>query len=117
MAQDNSLGFAIFDTPMDAFTASTFSVKQGTAAVAGTLAASADGMSVIFAPAAALSPNTVYTATIALGSLATIFTLIRVLSIPDTFFDTANRGIGIFISLVAAVVLIIAGLLRAAEEL
>ena len=54
---------------------------------------------------------------IALGSLATIFTLIRVLSIPDTFFDTANRGIGIFISLVAAVVLIIAGLLRAAEEL
>ena len=54
---------------------------------------------------------------IALGSLATIFTLIRVLSIPDTFFDTANRGIGIFISLVAAVALIIAGLLRAAEEL
>jgi hypothetical protein len=54
---------------------------------------------------------------IALGSLATIFTLIRVLSIPDTFFDTANRGIGIFISLIAAVALIIAGLLRAAEEL
>jgi hypothetical protein len=54
---------------------------------------------------------------IALGSLATIFTLIRVLSIPDTFFDTANRGIGIFISLVAAVALIVAGLLRAAEEL
>jgi hypothetical protein len=54
---------------------------------------------------------------IAFGSLATIFTLIRVLSIPDTFFDTANRGIGIFISLVAAVALIIAGLLRAAEEL
>jgi hypothetical protein len=43
--------------------------------------------------------------------------LIRVLSIPDTFFDTANRGIGIFISLVAAIALIIAGLLRAAEEL
>jgi hypothetical protein len=54
---------------------------------------------------------------IAFGSLATIFTLIRVLSIPDTFFDTANRGIGIFISLIAAVALIIAGLLRAAEEL
>ena len=54
---------------------------------------------------------------IAFGSLATIFTLIRVLSIPDTFFGTANRGIGIFISLVAAVALIIAGLLRAAEEL
>src|SRR6202051_1602684 len=54
---------------------------------------------------------------IALGSLATIFVLIRVLSIPDTFFGTAHRGIGIFISLVAAVALIIAGLLRAAEEL
>lgn len=54
---------------------------------------------------------------IAFGSLATIFTLIRVLSIPDTFFDTANRGIGIFISLIAAVALILAGLLRAAEEL
>ena len=54
---------------------------------------------------------------IALGSLATIFTLIRLISIPDTFFDTAGRGIGIFISLAAAVALIIAGLLRAAEEL
>jgi len=54
---------------------------------------------------------------IAFGSLATIFTLIRILSIPDTFFDTANRGIGIFISLIAAVALIVAGLLRAAEEL
>jgi hypothetical protein len=54
---------------------------------------------------------------IAFGSLATIFTLIRLLSIPDTFFGTAGRGIGIFISLIAAVALILAGLLRAAEEL
>ena len=54
---------------------------------------------------------------IGFGSLATIFILIRLLSIPDTFLDTANRGIGIFISLAAAVALIIAGLLRAAEEL
>ncbi len=54
---------------------------------------------------------------VAFGSLATIFVLIRIISIPDTFFDTAGRGIGIFISLVSAVVLIIAGLLRAAEEL
>jgi hypothetical protein len=54
---------------------------------------------------------------IALGSLATIFVLIRLISIPDTFFATAGRGIGIFISLVAAVALIVAGLLRAAEEL
>jgi len=54
---------------------------------------------------------------IALGSLATIFVLIRLISIPDTFFDTAGRGIGIFISLIAAIALIGAGLLRAAEEL
>jgi hypothetical protein len=54
---------------------------------------------------------------IALGSLATIFVLIRIISIPDTFFDTAGRGIGIFISLLAAILLIVAGLLRAAEEL
>jgi len=54
---------------------------------------------------------------VAFGSLATIFVLIRIISIPDTFFGTAGRGIGIFISLVSAVVLIIAGLLRAAEEL
>ncbi len=54
---------------------------------------------------------------IALGALATIFVLIRVISIPDTFFGTAGRGIGIFISLAAAVLLIVAGLLRAAEEM
>jgi hypothetical protein len=54
---------------------------------------------------------------IALGSLATIFVLIRVISVPNEFFGTAGRGIGIFISLVASVLLIGAGLLRAAEEL
>src|SRR5260370_11195907 len=54
---------------------------------------------------------------IALGSLATIFVLIRLISIPDTFFDTAGRGIGIYISFLAAIALIVAGLLRAAEEL
>ena len=54
---------------------------------------------------------------IALGSLATIFVLIRLISIPDTYFATAGRGIGIFISLIAAIALIVAGLLRAAEEL
>ena len=54
---------------------------------------------------------------IALGSLATIFVLIRLISIPDTFFDTGGRGIGLVISLLAALALIAAGLLRAAEEL
>jgi hypothetical protein len=54
---------------------------------------------------------------IALGSLATIFVLIRLISVPDTFFGTAGRGIGIFISLFAALGMIVSGLLRAAEEL
>ncbi|HTZ06331.1 MAG TPA: hypothetical protein VMB53_11290 [Gaiellaceae bacterium] len=53
---------------------------------------------------------------IALGSLATIFVLIRLISIPDTYFATAGRGIGLFISLVSALALIAAGLMRAAEE-
>jgi hypothetical protein len=54
---------------------------------------------------------------VALGSLATIFVLIRLISIPDAFFGTAGRGIGIYISLLAALALIASGLLRAAEEL
>jgi hypothetical protein len=54
---------------------------------------------------------------IALGSLATIFVLIRLISIPDTFFGTAGRGIGLAISLLSALALIAAGLLRAGEEL
>lgn len=54
---------------------------------------------------------------IALGSLATIFVLIRLIRIPDAFFDTAGRGIGLVISLVAALAVVAAGLLRAAEEL
>jgi len=54
---------------------------------------------------------------IALGSLASIFVLIRIISIPDTFFGTADRGIGIWISLASALALIAAGLVRATEEL
>ncbi len=53
---------------------------------------------------------------IALGSLATIFVLIRVISIPDDFFF-AGRGVGIWISLAAALAVIAAGLLQASEEL
>ena len=53
---------------------------------------------------------------IALGSLATIFVLIRLISIPDDFVG-AGRGIGIWISLLSALGVIVAGLLRATEEL
>jgi hypothetical protein len=53
---------------------------------------------------------------IVLGSLATIFVLIRVITIPEEF-QPASRGIGLWISLLAAVLVIVAGLLRASEEL
>jgi hypothetical protein len=53
---------------------------------------------------------------IVLGSIATVFVLIRLISIPDRFFPY-ERGIGIWISLAAAVAVIVAGLLRATDEL
>ena len=52
-----------------------------------------------------------------LGSLATIFVLVRLISIPDEFLPADGRGIGIYISLAAALAVIVAGLLEAAEEL
>src|SRR3954471_20619882 len=55
--------------------------------------------------------------TIALGALGTILVLIRLISIPDTFAGTSGRGIGIWIGLLAALTVIVAGLLRAGEEL
>ena len=53
---------------------------------------------------------------IGIGSVATILVLVRIISIPDSFFF-ASRGIGIWISLVCAVGIILAGLLEASEEL
>jgi hypothetical protein len=54
---------------------------------------------------------------IALGAVATVLVLIRLISIPEEFLPADGRGIGIWISLVAAVAVIVAGLLEAAEEL
>jgi len=54
--------------------------------------------------------------TVTLGALATVFVLIRVISVPDDFFF-ANRGVGLWISLAAAIAVIVAGLLQASEEL
>jgi hypothetical protein len=53
---------------------------------------------------------------IGIGSVATILVLVRIVSIPDTFFF-ASRGVGIWISLACAVAIILAGLLEASEEL
>ena len=51
-----------------------------------------------------------------LGALGTIFVLVRLISIPDDFAP-AGRSIGIWISLLAALLLIAAGLLKSADEL
>jgi hypothetical protein len=51
---------------------------------------------------------------IGLGALASVFMLVRVASIPDTYFADAGRGIGLFIGLFAAFGLVAAGLLRVA---
>lgn len=55
--------------------------------------------------------------TIALGALGTVLVLIRLISIPDTFAGTSGRAIGIWIALLSALTLIVAGLLRAGEDL
>jgi len=54
---------------------------------------------------------------IALGSLAVIFVLIRLISVPDVYFVSTARGIGLYVSLLAALGLLGAGLLRTAEDL
>jgi hypothetical protein len=54
---------------------------------------------------------------LALGSLATIFVLIRLVDIPERFLPADGRGVGIWIALLAALGVIVAGLLEAAEEL
>jgi len=51
-----------------------------------------------------------------LGFIATIFVIVRVISIPDDF-SPSGRSVGIWISLLAALLVIAAGLLRSAEEL
>ena len=54
---------------------------------------------------------------VALGTLATVFVVIRLVSVPEEFLPADGRGIGIWISLLAAFGVVVAGLLRASEEL
>lgn len=54
---------------------------------------------------------------IGLGALATIFVLIRLISVPDIYFASTARGIGLYVSLLGALGLLAAGLLRTAEDL
>ena len=51
-----------------------------------------------------------------LGALGTIFVLARVINIPDRFAG-AGRGIGIWISLAAGLLVIASGFLKASDEL
>jgi hypothetical protein len=50
-----------------------------------------------------------------LGAVGTVLVLVRLISIPDDFAP-AGRSIGIWISLLAALLLIAAGLLKSADE-
>ena len=54
---------------------------------------------------------------IGLGVAATSFVLIRVIAIPEDMLPADGRGIGIWISLLAGLLAIAAGLVRAGEEL
>ena len=53
---------------------------------------------------------------IGLGSLASVFVLVRVAWIPNTFFAAGGRGIGIWIALFASFGLVAAGILRVASS-
>jgi hypothetical protein len=52
-----------------------------------------------------------------LGFVATILVLIRLIDIPVRFDPVAGRSVGIWVSLLAALLLIAAGLLKSADEL
>jgi hypothetical protein len=52
---------------------------------------------------------------IGLGAIASSLILVRVVSIPDTYFSMTSRGIGIFVALLAAFGLVAAGLLGLAQ--
>lgn len=52
----------------------------------------------------------------ALGLTATILVLIRLIDIPETFQPAVGRGIGIWLSFLASLLLIVAGLLKSAED-
>ena len=54
---------------------------------------------------------------VALGAIAAIFVLIRIISIPDSMLPADGRSIGIWISLFSALAVIFGGILQAAEEL
>jgi hypothetical protein len=51
-----------------------------------------------------------------LGLASTILVLIRLIDIPEKFEPAVGRGIGLWLSLLASLLLIVAGLLKSAES-
>ncbi len=51
-----------------------------------------------------------------LGLASTILVLIRLIDIPEKFQPAVGRGIGLWLSLLASLLLIVAGLLKSAED-
>jgi hypothetical protein len=54
---------------------------------------------------------------IALGALATIFVIVRLIWIPEDLLPADGRSFGLYVTLVAALAAIAAGVVRAGEEL
>ena len=54
---------------------------------------------------------------VALGVLATIFVIVRLIWVPEDLLPADGRDVGLFISLAAALAAIAAGLVRASEEM
>jgi hypothetical protein len=52
-----------------------------------------------------------------LGVVATILVIIRLIDIPERFEPSVGRSLGVWISLLAALLLIVAGLLKSADEI
>lgn len=50
-----------------------------------------------------------------LGAVGTVFVLIRIATVPDDYVEL-GRAVGLWISLIAAVLLVVAGLLQSAED-
>lgn len=111
----NKVLTATFSVPMDplTITTSTFTVKQGATSVAGTVAYT--GSTALFKPTAALTANTIYTATITTGaknnsniSLASDyvwkFTTGVVVAPSVTSTDPANLATGVPLNKVTSVI-------------
>jgi hypothetical protein len=54
---------------------------------------------------------------ILLGTTATTLVLIRIISIPEELAETANRAVGLWVGLASAIAILLAGFVRAGEEL